>query len=449
MESELWAARLGQCSEDQLDMITSAADGLPKKFHYHPFRYIDYKEDARMQKQPSHKTAIRLTEAGRGFFMDFAFLRASSVNYTKSRIKEDRVVTSFDGYNSHLVIVDEASSYVWVFLLKSKEPPTQLVVDFLKLHGHKDGGIVRTDQGGELARSDEFREKVFDGCNYVVERTGSDSPSQNGGAETMNGTLAVITRALLYGADLPPQFWSVALVHAVYLHNRRVHSRTKVTPYEGWYGKKPNLKYLRLFGARVAVKKTGPRPAKLDKHSFHGIFLGYSATDQNIVYLDLNTGRVLTSHHATFNEAWYLFDKRPPAAQLLYDLSQRPEETEITNVMLTNQPPPPAPLPPMNWEAQQKMPLKDVGDVMNVPLPLHWEQSNEYAIGAAAASIDGSCYLDPSKFVAFFKKYDISKNDILQVYISKDPYADEFTRTVDRLVDVDTSVAATLIAPTP
>ncbi len=435
VESELWAARLGQCSEDQLDVITSAVEGLPKKFHYHPFRYIDYKEDARVQKQPRNKTAVRLAEAGRGFFMDFAFMRASSVNYTKSKVKEDRIVASFDGFNSHLIIVDEASSFVWVFLLKSKEPPTTLVVDFLKMYGHKGGGLVRTDQGGELARSDEFCDKVYKECNYVVERTGSDSPSQNGGAETMNKPLAVTTRALLYGADLPPQFWSVALVHAVYLHNRRVHSRTKITPYEGWYGKKPNLKYLRLFGARVAVKKTGPRPAKLDKHSFHGIFLGYSATDQNIIYLDLNTGRVLTSHHATFNEAWYLFPKRPPAAQLLYELGQRQEEFEITTEMMMNPVPSPAPVPPLNWQAQQKMPLKDVGEVMNIPLPLQWEQSTNYAIGAAAASIDGGCYkdtvLDTSKFSALFEKYDISKRDVLQVYMSTDPYADEFTRTID------------------
>ncbi len=43
-------------------------------------------------------------------------------------------------------------------------------------------------------------------------------------------------------------------------------------------------------------------------------------TDQNIKYIDLNTGVVKTSHHATFDEAWYLQASRPPAAQLLYDM---------------------------------------------------------------------------------------------------------------------------------
>jgi hypothetical protein len=38
------------------------------------------------------------------------------------------------------------------------------------------------------------------------------------------------------------------------------------------------------------------------------------------VYLDLDSGIVKRSHHAQFDEAWYLQDSRPPAAQLLYDL---------------------------------------------------------------------------------------------------------------------------------
>ena len=35
---------------------------------------------------------------------------------------------------------------------------------------------------------------------------------------------------------------------------------------------------------------------------------------------------VKTSHHAQFDEAWYLQDSRPPAAQLLYDLDLEAED---------------------------------------------------------------------------------------------------------------------------
>jgi hypothetical protein len=39
-----------------------------------------------------------------------------------------------------------------------------------------------------------------------------------------------------------------------------------------------------------------------------------------VKYIDLTSGVVKTSLHATFDEAWYLQLTRPPAAQLLYDM---------------------------------------------------------------------------------------------------------------------------------
>jgi hypothetical protein len=143
---------------------------------------------------------------------------------------------------------------------------------------------------------------------YKVEPTGANSPSQNGQAEKWNDTFAVTTRALLYGAALEPKYWLAALLHAVYLHNRWVHSQTGIPPFKGWWGIKPNLKYLKLFGARVCMKRMGHQCFKLDKHNFTGLFLGYTSTNQNILYLGLDSSNTKTCHHATFNQAWHLQD---------------------------------------------------------------------------------------------------------------------------------------------
>ena len=78
-------------------------------------------------------------------------------------------------------------------------------------------GIIRTDQCGELARSKAFCETMLKDYGYVVECTGADSPSQNGGAKIYNNTLAVKVRTLLYGSGLPAKFCSAALFHTVYL----------------------------------------------------------------------------------------------------------------------------------------------------------------------------------------------------------------------------------------
>jgi hypothetical protein len=69
--------------------------------------------------------------------------------------------------------------------------------------------------------------------------------------EIYNNTLAVKVLTLLYGSGLPAKFWLAALLHTVYLQNRLVHSATGITPFEGWYGQKPNVVHLKTFGLRV------------------------------------------------------------------------------------------------------------------------------------------------------------------------------------------------------
>jgi hypothetical protein len=59
--------------------------------------------------------------------------------------------------------------------------------------------------------------------------------------------------------------------------------------------------------------------AKLDKHDFRGIFLGYTATDQKVINMDIDSDQVKSSHHAFFDKAWYMEQAHPPAAQLLFD----------------------------------------------------------------------------------------------------------------------------------
>jgi hypothetical protein len=57
-------------------------------------------------------------------------------------------------------------------------------------------------------------------------------------------------------------------------------------------------------------KRSGPACALKepvhDAPNLMGIFLGYTATDQNIFYLNTSSGVVKSCHHAVFDEAWYL-----------------------------------------------------------------------------------------------------------------------------------------------
>jgi hypothetical protein len=87
--------------------------------------------------------------------MDFGFIRASSDNYQCPNLCSDRMVDSYDGYSSYLLIVDNKSSMTWIFPTKSKSPPLGIIRLFLHTFGRGQnvGGFIQCDQGGELARS--------------------------------------------------------------------------------------------------------------------------------------------------------------------------------------------------------------------------------------------------------------------------------------------------------
>ncbi len=134
-------------------------------------------------------------------------MRASCSDYRKPNPKTDQVVQLWDGYSSYLLVVDEASCFMWVFLTKSKDPPLDIINQFLWKIGHEGGRSIRSDQGGELAKSSALANMILREHNYVFKPTGADSPLQNGAVETYNHKLAVRTWTLLYGANLPAKYW--------------------------------------------------------------------------------------------------------------------------------------------------------------------------------------------------------------------------------------------------
>jgi hypothetical protein len=128
------------------------------------------------------------------------------------------------------LVVDEASRYIWVFLTKFKEPPLDIIDTFLDRCGHELGESICTDQGGELACLFAFTDMLLRKHTYVIEPTGADSPLQNGAVEIYNAKLGVHTQTLIFGLGFSTKYWSSALVHSVYLHNRLVHNVTRKTP---------------------------------------------------------------------------------------------------------------------------------------------------------------------------------------------------------------------------
>lgn len=137
---------------------------------------------------------------------------------------------------------------------------------------------VCTDEGGKLWASALFHDVLLN-TGYLLEPTAVGAPFQNGLAEQHNPTLATMVHCLHHSANPGPQFWSYALIHAVYLKNRLPHSPLKPHPIKPTLDAAPQPNTL---GCPIITENPGKHPAKWFMHTSAGIFLGYTATDKNI-----------------------------------------------------------------------------------------------------------------------------------------------------------------------
>ena len=312
-EYELWHRRLMHPGHSCISNIDKCTTGIPH-LHHHPLHNCHICHEMNITKTTSKRKPLVLVHTvGEQFQMDFGFISAKENN---------KLITSLDGYKCYLLVIDLFTRYLWTFLCKNKHPPVQLLKQFLRTYGNHDGTrIIRTDQGGELARSALFRH-TLQTAGYSIEITGSDNSSQNAIAERPHRTLANMVRTGLENSGLPLKYWSDALLHATYIKNRipHAHFQYKSTPYEKLTGITPDLSQLRIFGSRIVTRKPGLRHSKLSKHSYSGIFLRYAKTMKNIVYLDTKTKRIKTTTYAKFDEAHFSHDNKPPGAKILIEL---------------------------------------------------------------------------------------------------------------------------------
>ena len=73
------------------------------------------------------------------------------------------------------------------------------------------------------------------------------------------------------------------------------------TPYELWYGYKPNVNELKIFGSKCYIFKES-RKGKFDAKGDEGIFLGYCSKSKTYRCLNLSTHKVIESAHVRVDE---------------------------------------------------------------------------------------------------------------------------------------------------
>jgi hypothetical protein len=108
---------------------------------------------------------------------------------------------------------------------------------------------------------------------------------------------------MLSGSELGQEFWVEAVGTTCYLVNRSPSSALDdKTPHEVWYGKKPSLQHLRVFGCDAYVHVPKENRSKLDKKAEKCIFIGYKYGVKGYKLWNPETKKTIYSRDVVFRE---------------------------------------------------------------------------------------------------------------------------------------------------
>ena len=109
---------------------------------------------------------------------------------------------------------------------------------------------------------------------------------------------------MLYNKNVARNLWGEAVNTACHTVNR-VYFRPgiKKTPYELWKGRKPNVKYFRIFGRTCFILKDRENVGKFDSRIDEGIFLGYSSTSKTYRVYNKGAMKVMETVNVVIDES--------------------------------------------------------------------------------------------------------------------------------------------------
>ena len=160
---------------------------------------------------------------------------------------------------------------------------------------------LRTDRGGELA-SNQFSQFCKDNGIHR-QLTAAYTPQQNGVAERKNRVIVEKARCLLKSKGLPKYLWVEAVATSIYLLNIfPTKLVNRMTPFQAWFGFKPDVSHLKIFGSIAYAHVLAEKRKKLDDKSRKLIFVGYSKETKGYRLFDPITKKLDVSRDVVFDE---------------------------------------------------------------------------------------------------------------------------------------------------
>lgn len=205
------------------------------------------------------------------------------------------------GNRYFITFIDDCSRFTYVYLLKTKDEAFNVFKAYKAEVENQLGRkikVLRSDRGGEYFPNDF---NIFcEEHGIVHECSAPRTPEQNGLAERKNRTFQEMINAMLLHSELPLNLWGEALLAACHILNRIPLKKNKISPYELWKGRKPNIGYFKVWGCLAYYKNTDPKRTKLGPRGIRCAFVGYATNSKAYRLLNLESNVIIESRDVEF-----------------------------------------------------------------------------------------------------------------------------------------------------
>jgi len=288
--AQLWHKRFGHMGYDNMSRLPSMVSGV--KITQEEFKKAGQSscEPCIMSKQ--HRLPFKTSDSKSTRVLDLLHMDVCGPMPEPSLGGSKYVATFLDDFTRLSVVIPVPSKAEVI-------PTVKRIITMLETQSGQKLRKVRTDRGGEYLNNelkDFYAEK-----GIIHQTTAPYTPEQNGKAERLNRTLMERVRAMLQDAKLPDNLWAEAVTTASYIRNRSPTAGHAKTPWELFFGGKPDVSSMRMFGATAYVHTPKALRRKLDPVSVKGIMVGYAA-DSKAYRILLDNNKIVISRDVIFDE---------------------------------------------------------------------------------------------------------------------------------------------------
>ncbi|KAJ9529713.1 hypothetical protein QJQ45_014482 [Haematococcus lacustris] len=188
------------------------------------------------------------------------------------------------------------------------------VIEQLETQSGQRCKAIRTDNGTEYVNK-QMQQYCSD-KGIIHQHSAPYSPEQNGAAERLNRTIMEKTRSILHAGRMGLHHWADAAKLSNYVRCVLPVSDQPLTPWESFFGVKPDLSGLRVFGSAVWVHVPAHKRSKLEAKAVWGVFVGYQLGSKS--YRVLVNGKEYHSKDVVFDEQLIQHMPTGPATQLQF-----------------------------------------------------------------------------------------------------------------------------------